>query len=90
MDDVVVRRATTDDIAALAELRRAFTYEDPPPGKERADFEQAFDALIGAGLRDGSWVVWLGESSREIVAHAFVALVHRVPRPIEEAPLSDT
>jgi GNAT superfamily N-acetyltransferase len=79
----VIRRATTDDVGVLTELRREFTYEDPPRGDPHPDFEDAFATTIGKGLRDGAWVVWVAEANGEIVAHAFVAVVPKVPRPIE-------
>ena len=83
MGEAVIRRATVDDMAALAELRRVFTEEDPPPGEPRADFGEAFRAVVGEGLRDGSWVVWVAETEGEIVGHTFVAVVPKVPRPVE-------
>jgi GNAT superfamily N-acetyltransferase len=83
VSDVVIRQASLDDVPELAELRRSFTSEDPPTGKPRADFDDAFRAVVGEGLRVGSWVVWVAESEGEIVAHAFVAVVPKVPRPVE-------
>ncbi len=83
MGDVVVRQATVRDVSELAALRRVFTEEDPPPGEPRADFGEAFREVVGEGLEDGSWIVWVAESEGEIVAHAFVALVPKVPRSVE-------
>jgi GNAT superfamily N-acetyltransferase len=83
VEDVVVRQATPADIPKLAELRREFTYEDPPRGEPRSDYEDAFTTIVGGGLRDGSWVCWAAEVSGDIVAHAFVAVVQKVPRPLE-------
>jgi GNAT superfamily N-acetyltransferase len=85
MDEPIVRRATVSDVSELAELRREFTYEDPPPGGSRPDFEEAFAASIQSGISDGSWVVWVAEAEGELVAHAFVAVVPKVPRPVESA-----
>jgi GNAT superfamily N-acetyltransferase len=81
--DVVIRQATPDDLVELAELRREFTYEDTPPGEPRADYGDAFTAIVGGGLRDGSWICWVAEVSCWIVAHAFVAVVQKIPRPVE-------
>ena len=81
--ETVIRQATLGDVDELAELRRAFTNEDPPAGKPRGDFEDAFRAVVGGGLRDGSWVVWVAELEGEIIGHTFVAVVPKVPRPVE-------
>lgn len=83
--DALIRRATPDDVSALAELRREFTFEDHPASEPRADFEEAFDQVVGNGLRDGSWAVWVAESEGQIVSHVFVAVVDKVPRPIQES-----
>jgi GNAT superfamily N-acetyltransferase len=83
MGDALIRQATLDDVPELAKLRREFTFEDPPVGGTRADFEAAFREIVGGGLQDGSWVVWVAESEGRIVGHVFVAVVEKVPRPIE-------
>lgn len=83
MANALVRQTTIDDVPALADLRRELTLEDLPAGEPRPDVEAAFRDVVGDGLRDGSWVVWVAESEGQIVAHAFVAIVEKVPRPIE-------
>jgi GNAT superfamily N-acetyltransferase len=83
VEDLVVRRATSSDLDELCAMRRAFTEEDPPEGLPRADYEEAFRDLVGRGLEDGTWVVWVAEIDDEIIAHAFVAVVGKVPRPVE-------
>ncbi len=85
MADVLIRQAMPADVSELADLRRDFTFEDHPTSEPRADFEAAFRDVVGGGLRDGSWVVWVAESEGQIVAHAFVAVVDKVPRPIQES-----
>ena len=81
MTAVSIRRATVSDLDELAVMRRAFTAEDPSGTALTQDFEAAFARVIGEGLSDGSWVVWLAEVDQNIVAHAFVALIPKVPRP---------
>jgi len=78
--DALIRQATPDDVAELAELRREFTCEDHATSEPRADYESAFERVVGEGLGDGSWVVWVAESEGRIVAHTFVAVVDKVPR----------
>jgi GNAT superfamily N-acetyltransferase len=77
-----VRRATVADIPALVELRREFHFEDPSEDAAgRDDFEEAFATLLSAGIESRRWVVWVAESEGEIVSHAFVGLVDKIPRP---------
>lgn len=81
MGKVTVRRATRADLPVLARLRRDFTLEDGPIAAPREDFDDAFAAIVGDGLRAGRWTVWLAEVDGEVVSHAFVGLVDKIPRP---------
>jgi GNAT superfamily N-acetyltransferase len=83
VSDAVVRQATTDDVAELAAMRRAFAEEDPPSLVPRPDFEEEFEEVVGAGLRDGSWVVWVVDVEGESASHAFVCVIRKVPTPVE-------
>ena len=80
-DQLRVRAATAADVPALARLRRDFTFEDESPGIERDDFEDAFAAILESGLRAERWMVWVAEIGDEIVSHAFVGLIDKIPRP---------
>ena len=79
--DPTIRRATSRDLPALARLRREFTLEDGPIASPREDFDSAFTEIVGGGLVDGRWVVWVAEVDGEIVSHAFVGVVDKIPRP---------
>jgi len=82
-----VRLATVADVPALAELRRAFTFEDPPDGAVgRNDFDESFARLVSDGIEAGRWVVWVAEAGGEIVSHAFVRVIDKIPRPIADFP----
>jgi len=81
MAEPVIRKATSQDLSALARLRREFTLEDGPIASPREDFAPAFLEVVGGGLNDGSWVVWVADVNGEIVSHAFVGLVDKIPRP---------
>ena len=82
-----VRPATVVDVPALAELRRDFTFEDPPDGAVgRDDFDEAFVRLVSDGIEAGRWVVWVAEVDGEIVSNAFVGVIDKIPRPIAELP----
>jgi GNAT superfamily N-acetyltransferase len=83
--DLTIRRATAADVPALAELRHAFTFEDPEPSVELRDgFEDAFEEVVGAGITNGRWAVWVAEADGEIVSHVFVGLIDKIPRPIRQ------
>ena len=83
--EVTIRPATVSDVPELAELRKAFTFEDPVQAVElRDDFEDAFTEIVGAGITGGRWMVWVAEADGAIVSHAFVGLVDKIPRPIRQ------
>jgi GNAT superfamily N-acetyltransferase len=86
MDGVVVRRATVSDVGELAELRRAFTLEDPDGSPARDDYESTFDRVVADGIGSGRWVVWVAEHDGAIVSHAFVGLIDKIPRPTAGYP----
>jgi GNAT superfamily N-acetyltransferase len=83
--NVSIRLATVADVPVLAELRHAFTFEDPAqPVELRDDFEGAFAEIVGAGITSGRWTVWVAEADGEIVSHIFVGLIDKIPRPIRQ------
>jgi GNAT superfamily N-acetyltransferase len=75
------RTATTDDVPALTALRERFSLEDGPPSVMRADYAEAFGRIVRDGIESGRWTVWLAESDGEIVAHMYVGLIDKIPRP---------
>jgi len=83
--NVSIRLATVADVPVLAELRHAFTFEDPAqPVEPRDDYEGAFAEIVGAGITSGRWTVWVAEADGEIVSHIFVGLIDKIPRPIRQ------
>jgi GNAT superfamily N-acetyltransferase len=87
VEEVEVRRATVADVPALAELRRDFTFEDGDRGAVAPHgFEESFATLVSDGIDAGRWVVWVAEVGGEIVSHAFVGLIEKIPRPIVALP----
>jgi GNAT superfamily N-acetyltransferase len=82
---VTIRLATATDVPALAELRHAFTFEDPgQPVELRDDFEDAFTEIVSTGIISGRWTVWVAEAEGEIVSHVFIGLIDKIPRPIRQ------
>ncbi|MDQ3671078.1 MAG: GNAT family N-acetyltransferase, partial [Actinomycetota bacterium] len=81
MSDPVIRKATGRDVETLARLRSEFTLEDGPIESPRQEFDEAFAEIVGTGLNEGRWIVWIAEVDGEIVSHAFIGLVDKIPRP---------
>lgn len=77
--------ATVGDVSELVELRRAFTFEelDSDPSL-RDDFDESFVALVSKGIDTGRWVIWLAEVDAAIASHAFIGLIDKIPRPVEQ------
>lgn len=84
MNEPVIRKATEHDVATLARLRREFTLEGGPIPSPREDFDAAFEEIVAMGLSDGRWTVWVADIDGEIVSHAFIGLVDKIPRPTHE------
>jgi GNAT superfamily N-acetyltransferase len=83
--DVRIRPARHDDIEQLVELRSDFTFEGRADVADvRAGYEDECRAFLHDAIGGGNWHVWIAEADRQIVSHAFVALVEKVPRPIRE------
>lgn len=69
----------------LCELRRAFTLEDyEPDALRREDYDTSFHALVSDGIESGRWKAWVAEVEGEIVSVAFVAVIEKIPRPVEQ------
>lgn len=81
MSEAVIRKATERDVPSLSRLRSEFTLEDGPIESLREDFATAFEEIVLTGLADGRWTVWVAELDGEIVSHAFIGLIDKVPRP---------
>lgn len=86
MTQATVRLARHDDIEQLVEMRRDFTFEDHEPDVTvgRPAFEDECRAFLADAIASGRWQIWVAQRGDQVVAHAFVALVDKVPRPIRE------
>ena len=65
-------------------MRREFTFEDLDNGVSRAGYDDDCRAFLLGAIAGSRWHIWVAEIDGEIVAHAFVALIDKVPRPIRE------
>jgi GNAT superfamily N-acetyltransferase len=84
VDEPTIRPARLADIDELVELRSEFTFEDAEPETPRAGYEEECHAFLIDALQGGRWEIWVAEADGRIVSHAFVALVDKVPRPVDE------
>ena len=76
-----IRPATLEDSDALVEMRSAFSLEEEPLGGLRPDYETDMRSYLAEGLGSGRLKGWLVELDGEVVAHAFLVLVDKLPRP---------
>jgi GNAT superfamily N-acetyltransferase len=66
-------------------MRYVFTLEDLEPNAVlQAGYEEECRAFVLDAIKGGRWHVWVAEEDDEIVSHLFVALVDKVPRPVQE------
>jgi len=67
-------------------MRRDFTFEDGGHGEgmSRTGYEADCAAFLEDAICGGRWNIWVAEQNERIVAHVFVALVDKVPRPVRE------
>jgi GNAT superfamily N-acetyltransferase len=77
--NATIRRAATQDGAALARLRWMWAAEKGVPELSRPEFEQIFHAWMHAA-RD-THLPFLAEAGVEPVGMAWLAIVERVPTP---------
>jgi GNAT superfamily N-acetyltransferase len=76
-----IRLATLADSDALVEMREAFALEEEPLGGLRPDYETDMRVYLAEGLDSGRLKGWVAEIDGEVVSHAFLVLVGKVPRP---------
>jgi len=80
------RLAVEQDIPTLIAMRREFTFENTTGGDEAESPTYLDDAqkFMRDAIEAGRWHVWVAEVDGQIVSHAFVAYVDKVPRPTRE------
>lgn len=64
-------------------MRRDFTFEDDERNEIRSapGFADEFRAFLAEAISERRWHIWVAEVEGRVVAHVFVALVDKVPRP---------
>jgi GNAT superfamily N-acetyltransferase len=80
--DVTLRRAVPQDVQTLVQMRRAFKTEDEEVGHDGdPEFERACITFLAEATSNNDWHVWLAEVDGDIVAHAFLRFVEKIPSP---------
>jgi GNAT superfamily N-acetyltransferase len=87
MAEPIIRLAEEADIEQLIEMRREFTFEDLDPNTSVSEpgYEDECRRFLKNALAGRRWQIWVAELDGRILAHAFVALIDKVPRPIRES-----
>ncbi|HEY0736547.1 MAG TPA: GNAT family N-acetyltransferase [Herpetosiphonaceae bacterium] len=83
---VSIRPATADDALQLAMLRYRFRCELGEPNETEAAFVARATEWFQSRLAQASWRGWVAVGAEgEIVGHAFMQLVEKIPNPVVEA-----
>jgi len=85
MSELIMRTAGSDDIVQLAEMRYDYTLEDHPEltvtDEQKRDYTDEMHEFLEEAIGSENWVVWVAEYGSEIVAHAYLEMIRKVPRP---------
>jgi GNAT superfamily N-acetyltransferase len=86
MAEPKIRPAQPGDVDELVQMRSDFTFEDleKTTAAATSGYEEACRAFLADAIPSDRWQIWVAEVEHQLVAHAFVALVDKVPRPIRE------
>ena len=79
---VSIRRAVPEDAPVLARMRWDDSTDDGTPSAESlALFVEGFTEFVRSSLASDQWAIWVAESDGRVVAHIYVQIVEKVPRP---------
>jgi GNAT superfamily N-acetyltransferase len=81
---IIIRLATPDDAAALAELRWEFRSAKTPPTETREAFVPRCAAWMREELTRGSWRAWVADDSERIVGQLWLHPMSKIPNPSTE------
>lgn len=84
MSAPTIRLAKLADVDQLVALRSDFTFEDVERRVPRVGYEAECRTFLVDAISSGRWQIWVAELEGQVVSHAFVALVDKVPRPIRD------
>jgi len=78
---VIIREATAQDVSVLARMRWNLRMDDAPPDDRYPEYEARFSQFLTDALESGLWMAWVIEQEGEILAHIYLQLIEKVPRP---------
>jgi GNAT superfamily N-acetyltransferase len=79
---MLCRLAIPDDIPTLARMRWEFqTEDDVSTGGTYDEFFAACTEFLTRALAGDRWRIWVAEAEGDLVAHIFLQLIEKVPRP---------
>ncbi|GGN91089.1 GNAT family N-acetyltransferase [Saccharibacillus kuerlensis] len=85
MSELIMRTAEIDDIAQLAEMRYDSTLENHPElritDEQKRDYTDEMHEFLEEVIGSEHWVLWVAEYGNEIVSHAYLEVVRKVPCP---------
>ena len=79
-----IRRATSGDARALAELRWEFRAGKTAPTETHDAFVARCTAWMASELDVGVWRAWVADAAGEIVGQIWLQLLSKLPNPAEE------
>lgn len=88
MARVRIRRATSSDCHALAELRYQFRAEAGSATETKSKFLRRCTAWMEKRFRSGSspWRCWVIDDGKQLLGHVCVQLFEKVPNPVHDEP----
>ncbi|WP_256972823.1 GNAT family N-acetyltransferase [Saccharibacillus sp. O23] len=85
MSELIIRTAGSGDIEQLADMRYDYALEDHPEtsvtDEQKRDYIDEMHEFLEEAIGSEHWVVWVAEYGDEIVGHAYLEMVRKVPRP---------
>jgi len=79
-----IRRASSDDIEALARLRYEFRSKLAPAIEDEQEFAARCTTWMANRLGDGHWHCWVVEDDTGLFGNVWIQLVDKIPAPTDE------
>jgi len=82
-NNISIRKATSNDINQLVELRWQHEYEEEKECfiTSKDEFVRECTKFLKDGLDKNQWVYWIAEKNKEIIANIYVKKIRKVPKP---------
>lgn len=77
-----IRQANENDMESLIMMRWEFTLEHQPHVRDDYElFATECRTFLEQALSGEQWHIWVAETEGVIASHAYIQLIHKVPRP---------